>query len=152
MGCHISHEPPLTLMQACEANDVAAVKTAVRAGASVNRAYNDSDGSPCLPLESAVQIRGHPVSTTAATVSYLLSAGADPNGGTTMYYSGQHCAPRVLQLLLDAGGPRHCLTASDTPAERVVLAVEGCAAPPSVADGPTKYGHQDTGAKHCRRR
>ena len=111
------------LVTACDQGDLPCAKAAVADGGSVNV----KNRLGVLPLEKAVLKRDRGI------VVWLLSLGADPNGGRVMASSARHGSADVLQLLIDAGGDvccvsrypalEHAVSSSDPDKVRVLLAV-----------------------------
>ena len=83
------------LVAACWSGNFAAAKAAVAGGASVNE---EGKKITSLPLTAAVSWKRHDL------VVWLLSHGADPNGGDVMWYGARSGTTAILQLLIDAGG------------------------------------------------
>ena len=98
------------LVTACISGDLPSAKAAVAGGASVN----DEGKGPgwlfaMLPLAAAVDSGRHDV------VVWLLSHGADPNGGYVIFHGAWNSTAAILQLLVDAGGDVNRLSGSRPP-------------------------------------
>ena len=93
-------EPSLQdlLVQAAKAGRVEDVQRLVQSGACVNTSGRDRSGAlTWMPLEAAARYG------RAATVRFLLSAGADVNADGVLYYCAGYGNEATLRVLLDAG-------------------------------------------------
>ena len=86
------------LVTACINDDLPSARAAVADGASVNEQGTAPWGDVVLPLRATVSKQHHDV------VVWLLSHGADPNGGNVMFHGIVNGTAAILQLLIDAGG------------------------------------------------
>ena len=98
------------LVAACYDGDLPAAKAAVSDGASVNEKGTapNAGWGVYLPLVAALAGKHHDV------VVWLLSHGADPNGGAVVYCGTYDSTAAMLQLLIDAGGDVN-LASDDSP-------------------------------------
>ena len=100
---------------ACYHGDLPSVRSAIAEGASVNDPGRVAPASgpswqwPVRPLYAAIYKRADDV------VVHLLAHGADPNGANVVWAGAYFGTPRILQLLVDAGGCVNSETAGRPP-------------------------------------
>ena len=132
------------LVDACVFGSLRRIIAACDSGARVTRKGRTRTGEWYYPIEAAA------AQPDSAVIVFLLSRGADPNGGSAMYRAAAyHGCVRTLRVLIDAGGDvnvRHtgqvavetALTCRSLPQLRLLLAqpdVDLTRVPDSVYEG-----------------